>query len=231
LFKNYFLRKAGPLAEETIASRANIKETGRGTLFVVSAPSGAGKTSLCKGLLEKFPGLRQSVSYTTRPARVGETDGADYFFVTPEQFQDMVAGGAFAEWAVVHGNHYGTTKETLNSARDRGEDILLDIDCQGAAQLKKNYQDGVFIFILAPSLEELQKRLMGRNTDSTEVITTRIENARREIAEASWYDYIVVNDDFGTALEELKAIKMSESCRADKRAFYLKKFSCKKIDG
>ncbi len=219
------------MAEETIASRAEIKETGRGTLFVVSAPSGAGKTSLCKGLLENFPGLRQSVSYTTRPARVGEKDGVDYSFVTSKEFQELVVSGAFAEWAVVHGNCYGTMKETLNSARDRGEDILLDIDCQGAAQLKKNYQEGVFIFILPPSLEELQKRLMGRNTDSSEVIATRVENARREIAEASWYDYIIVNDDFGMALEELKAIKMSESCRADKKVFYLKKFSCKKIDG
>jgi len=202
----------------------------QGTLFVVSAPSGAGKTSLCKGLLESFPGLCLSVSYTTRPARAGESHGVDYFFVTPERFQEMVSVGAFAEWAVVHGNCYGTAKETLDSACDRGEDLLLDIDCQGAAQLKENYGAGVFIFILPPNLEELKKRLLGRKTDSPEVISTRIENARREIAEASWYDYIIVNDDFSNALEELKAIKLSEACRSFRRAGFLEKFDRKEID-
>lgn len=199
------------------------KEARKGTLLVVSAPSGAGKTSLCKGLHEIFPKLRLSVSYTTRRERAGERDGVDYFFVTPEKFQAMVMRGAFAEWAVVHGNYYGTAKETLSAAREEGEDILLDIDCQGAAQLKKNYSEGVFIFILPPSLKELRNRLMGRNTDSAAVITTRIENARREIAEASWYDYIVVNDDLQIALEELKAIKTAEGCRASKRICWLKK--------
>jgi len=196
----------------------------QGTLFVVSAPSGAGKTSLCKGLLDFSPGLSLSVSYTTRPARIGEVNGVDYFFVTFEKFQEMVSGSAFAEWAIVHGNYYGTAKETLDSACERGEDLLLDIDCQGAAQLKENYGEGVFIFILPPSLEELKKRLLGRKTDSNDVISKRIENARREIAEASWYDYIIVNDDFSIALEELKAIKLAEDCRSFKRSGLLEQF-------
>ncbi|MBN2427951.1 MAG: guanylate kinase [Deltaproteobacteria bacterium] len=207
------------------------KAENKGSLLVVSAPSGAGKTSLCKGLLESFPGLRLSISYTTRPARTGETDGVDYFFVTRDEFKKMVANGAFAEWAVVHGNCYGTAKDTLDSARQRGANILLDIDCQGAAQLKENYGEGVFIFILPPSLEELKKRLLGRKTDAPEVINTRIENARREIAEASWYDYIIVNDDFSVALEELKAIKLSEDCRSFRRCSFLKRFVDKEIDG
>jgi guanylate kinase len=225
------LKKIESTEKEIFASTEEMNRASQGTLFVVSAPSGAGKTSLCKGLLDEFPGLRLSVSYTTRPKRMGETDGVDYFFVNSEKFQKMVSRGAFAEWAVVHGNSYGTAKETLDSARERGEDILLDIDCQGAAQLKNNYQEGVFIFILPPSLEELKTRLLGRNTDSPEVITTRIENAKREIAEASWYDFIIINDDFETALEELKAIRISESCKAYKKVGFLKKFDGKKFDG
>ena len=221
------MKKNKPTDQEIPASMKEMEKTSQGTLFVVSAPSGAGKTSLCRGLLEEFPGLRLSVSYTTRAKRVGERDGVDYLFVDPEKFQEMVSRGAFAEWAVVHGNSYGTAKETLDSARDRGEDIILDIDCQGAAQLKDNYQEGVFIFILPPSLEELEKRLLGRNTDSSEVITTRIENARREIAEASWYDFIIINDHFETALDELRAIKISESCKAYKKVRFLKKFDGK----
>jgi guanylate kinase len=219
------LRKIEPTEKEIVASSKGVEKASRGTLFVVSAPSGAGKTSLCRGLLDAFAGLRLSVSYTTRTKRVGERDGIDYFFVGPDSFQEMVSRGAFAEWAVVHGNCYGTAKETLESARDLGEDILLDIDCQGAAQLKENNQEGVFIFILPPSLGELEKRLLGRNTDSPEVIATRVENSRREIAEAVWYDFIIVNDDFESALEELKAIIISESCKAHKRQWLLKEFA------
>jgi guanylate kinase len=196
----------------------------KGALLVVSAPSGAGKTSLCKGLLKLFPDLRLSVSYTTRPARTGETEGLDYFFVSPDKFREMVADGAFAEWAVVHGNCYGTAQKTLDTARRKGEAILLDIDCQGARQLKENYGAGVFIFILPPDLEELKRRLLARQTDAPEVIHTRIENARREIAEAFWYDYIIINDHFATALEELQAIKLAEECRASRRAGYLEQF-------
>lgn len=185
-----------------------------GILFVISAPSGAGKTSLCKEIIDFSPGLRHSVSYTTRPMRSGEQDGVDYHFVSKETFADMVAKGAFAEWAEVHGNRYGTAIETLKNCRSTGQDVLLDIDYQGAAQLKKAWQGGVFVFILPPSLEELRRRLEGRNTDAPEVIERRIANARGEIREAGWYDYLVINDDFSAALEQLKAIVVAERCRA-----------------
>lgn len=183
-----------------------------GILFVISAPSGAGKTSLCKEIIDFFPGLRHSVSYTTRPARAGERAGTDYHFVSPEIFAGMIARGEFAEWAEVHGNRYGTSLKALQSAREAGQDILLDIDCQGAAQLKKTYRQGVFIFILPPTLQELRRRLEGRNTDSREVIERRIANASGEIREAVWYDYLVVNEEFSEALEELKAIVVAEGC-------------------
>lgn len=187
-----------------------------GILFVISAPSGAGKTTLCKQIVDFFPGLRHSVSYTTRPRRPGENDGVDYHFVTPETFDAMVASGAFAEWAEVHGNRYGTALETLERFRAEGHDVLLDIDCQGAAQLKKNWQHGVFVFILPPNFAELRRRLQGRNTDSAEVISRRIANARDEIREAQWYDYLVINDEFARALAELKSVIVAEGCRTSR---------------
>lgn len=187
-----------------------------GILFVISAPSGAGKTTLCKEIIDFFPALRHSVSYTTRTIRPGERDGIDYHFVTRETFDAMMAEGAFAEWAEVHGNRYGTAIETLERFRSEGRDVLLDIDCQGAGQMKKSCRQGVFIFILPPSFTELRRRLQGRNTDAPEVIDRRIANARHEIREAVWYDYLVVNDDFPRALEELKAIIVAEGCRTSR---------------
>lgn len=188
-----------------------------GVLFVISAPSGAGKTSLCRQVIDFFPGLAHSVSYTTRAMRAGEAEGRDYHFVTPERFAAMVAAGAFAEWAEVHGNRYGTAIATLQQALQNGTDILLDIDFQGAAQLKRNFRQGVFIYVLPPSLPELERRLRGRNTDSPEVIDRRIANARSEMREASWYDYLVINDDFDIALDQLKSIIVAESCRTARR--------------
>jgi guanylate kinase len=184
-----------------------------GIIFVVSAPSGTGKTTLCKELIDFFPSLRHSVSYSTRPMRPGEQDGIDYHFVSPAAFQGMAAAGAFAEWAEVHGHCYGTALATLEDGLTAGSDILLEIDCQGAAQLRRNLRDAVFIFLLPPSYEELRRRLEHRNTDSREVIERRIANARREIQEGAWYDFLVVNDIFSHALDQLKAIVTAESCR------------------
>ncbi len=184
-----------------------------GNVFVISAPSGAGKTSLCKELIDFFPTLRHSVSYTTRPPRNGEGEGVDYHFVTRERFRAMVAEGAFAEWAEVHGNCYGTALATLAAARQEGEDILLDIDCQGAEQLRRTLDDGVFVFILPPDFDELRRRLVHRNTDSDTVIEQRIANARGEIAHAPRYDFLVVNDDFRKALDQLKAIIIASGQR------------------
>ena len=155
-----------------------------GILFVVSAPSGAGKTSLCRELIDNLPEIRQSVSFTTRKQREGERDGVDYHFVSVGAFERMIEAGQLAEWARVHDNLYGTALETLNQAAAEGVDLLLDIDCQGAAQLRKNYDRGVFIFILPPDYTELEKRLRDRGTDGEEVIRRRLENARQEIEQA-----------------------------------------------
>ncbi|WP_148894270.1 guanylate kinase [Geothermobacter ehrlichii] len=184
-----------------------------GILFVVSAPSGAGKTTLCRYLVDMFPEIRQSISFTTRTPREGEVDGVDYHFVGRETFERMVAEGAFAEWAEVHGNLYGTSLRTLQQAREAGEDILLDIDCQGAAQLRDRLDDAVFVFILPPSLKELERRLRGRQTDAEDVIARRLANARREIAQAHWYDYLLVNADLEESAAQLRAIVMAERCR------------------
>lgn len=196
-----------------------------GVLFVISAPSGAGKTSLCRELIDRVENLRQSVSFTTRKQRSAEQDGVDYYFVEPAAFQQMIAGQQLAEWAEVHGNLYGTSLATLNQAAAEGVDLLLDIDCQGAGQLKKIFQHGVFIFILPPGYDELEKRLRGRNTDSEEVISRRMKNAEKEIAQAGWYDYLVVNDDFTTASQQLIAIVMAERCKAGRNKALLRQFS------
>lgn len=199
-----------------------------GMLYVVSAPSGAGKTSLCKEIIDLFPNLRHSVSYTTRPARKGEVHGRDYFFVGMDEFRRMVDAGEFAEWAEVHGNCYGTAIKTLEEFRSQGIDIILDIDCQGAAQLKKTQQGAVYIFILPPNFAELRRRLTTRNLDSAEVIERRIQAASREIAESRWYDYIIVNDDFSSAVEEMKSVLIAEHCRTGRVLHYLSEFFPKK---
>ncbi|MFO7812423.1 MAG: guanylate kinase [Pelovirga sp.] len=187
-----------------------------GILFVVSAPSGAGKTSLCRELIDRFPEIGQSVSFTTRSMRSGERDGVDYHFVDHSVFERMITNNQFAEWAQVHGNLYGTALKTLEQAADQGIDLLLDIDYQGAAQLKKNCKHGVFIFILPPDLSELERRLRSRNTDIDEVIRRRLEVAREEIAQAVWYDYLIVNDDLTTAVEKIKSILIAERCRSER---------------
>lgn len=186
-----------------------------GSVFVVSAPSGAGKTTLCRGIIDFFPDLRHSVSYTTRPPRSGEVDGVDYHFVSPETFREMVEQGAFAEWAEVHGNCYGTSIKTLEDLRAQGFDVLLEIDCQGAAQLRENYGQGVFIFILPPDYRELRRRLESRGTDTVEVIERRMANARDEIRESARYDYLIVNDNFDAALARFKAVITAQACRGE----------------
>lgn len=185
-----------------------------GIIFIISAPSGAGKTSLCKEVIDICQGVRHSVSYTTRQARPGEVHGRDYFFVSSEQFRGMVAKDQFAEWAEVHGNLYGTAIGTLEEYRENNVDVILDIDCQGAHLLKRRFKGGVFIFILPPSFHELRRRLDCRNSDSEAVIERRLGNAKAEIRESRWYDYIIVNDDFSQALAELKSVILAERCRA-----------------
>jgi guanylate kinase len=198
-----------------------------GILFVVSAPSGAGKTSLCRELIDRSSDLRQSISFTTRLMRENEQDGVDYHFTNPEAFQKMIAQQQLAEWAEVHGNLYGTALDTLMTAAGEGVDLLLDIDCQGAAQLKKNYHQGVFIFILPPDYPELERRLHHRGTDASNVIERRLKNAKQEISQALWYDYLVLNDDFQSARDKLLAIVTAERCRSCRTAHLLDKFTAK----
>lgn len=180
-----------------------------GLIMIISAPSGAGKTTLCRKLLQRFPSMRESISYTTRQPRAGEVHGEDYFFVSRDEFQAMIATDAFAEWAEVHGNLYGTALSTLEEARRTGIDLVLDIDCQGALKLKECFEGGAYIFILPPSMAELRRRLESRSSDSQDVIERRIERAAGEIKEARWYDYIIINDRFEQAFEEMSAIVLS----------------------
>lgn len=177
-----------------------------GLILILSAPSGAGKTSLCRELFKTFPDIKESVSYTTRKPRTGEVDGEAYHFVSKEEFERMVDEDAFAEWAVVHGNMYGTALKTLEEARKNGVNLVLDIDCQGALKLKEQFEGGVYVFILPPSMDELRRRLESRSSDSQDVIDRRIARAADEIKESRWYDYIIINDNFEVAISELSAI-------------------------
>jgi len=185
----------------------------RGTLFVVSAPSGAGKTTLCREIRLRLPDLAYSVSVTTRPPRPGEIDGADFRFVGAPEFRAMLGRGEFAEWATVHGNLYGTRARALEDALTTGRDVLLDIDTQGAAQLRARYPDAVLIFILAPSVKELEQRLRERRSDMDADIERRLVRAREEIALWRQYDYLIVNRDLKEAMEQLESIILAERCR------------------
>ena len=182
----------------------------QGTLFVITAPSGAGKTSLIKALLEDEPGLELSTSYTTRRPRPGEQNGREYHFVDDDMFRAMEARGEFLESAEVHGNRYGTSKSVITEALERGEDLILEIDWQGARQVRRHYPDCVGIFILPPSVEELERRMRARGQDSEAVIRRRLENARDELAHASEFQYAIINKDFETARHELASVIAAE---------------------
>jgi len=184
----------------------------RGILFVVSAPSGAGKTTLCKELAVTVPGLQPSISYTTRAPRPGEVHGRDYYFVTEQTFQEMVQRNDFAESARVYGHFYGTPRQALTDMMEKGLDVLLEIDTQGAMQIKKKFSDGAYIYILPPSIEALRIRLIQRG-DAPEDIQRRMQKARQEILSYREYDYIVRNEDLKHALHELQAIVYAERAR------------------
>lgn len=191
-------------------------EKHRGNLFIVSAPSGAGKTSLCQKLISVVPNIRHSVSYTTRPPRKDEVDEKDYTFVDEADFLRMTEGGEFAEWARVHGHLYGTSKKRLENIMNEGADVILDIDTQGAKQMRDHYNDGVYIFILPPSMGGLRERLERRMSNSPKEIDLRMKRALEEIKDYKWYDYVIVNNDFNEALMELKAVVIAENKRTGK---------------
>lgn len=182
------------------------QNTAKGTLYVVSAPSGAGKTSLLKTVLAQMPELKLSISHTTRQQRPGETNGVDYHFVTVNEFQQMLDEESFLEHAEVFGNYYGTSRVWLEEQLEQGNDVILEIDWQGARQVRKLMPECRSIFILPPSQEELLNRLTGRGQDSDEVIQSRMAEANREITHYDEYDYLVINDDFELACQEISAI-------------------------
>lgn len=173
-------------------------------LLILSAPSGAGKTTLCRKLLSEFPNFVLSISCTTRPVRGNEKNGVDYHFLTPDQFQKKMKAGDFAEWAEVHGNYYGTSKSVIQEAFQMGKDVLLDIDVQGAQSLKNAFPTQSFtIFIAPPSLEALEERLRGRGTETEAVIQKRMANAAKEMTQMNTFDKIIVNEELDKAYQEL----------------------------
>ncbi len=185
---------------------------------MVSAPSGAGKTSLLKALLEQDRQLHISVSFTTRPQRPGEVDGKDYHFVDQESFLQMVQQGSFLEHAHVFDNHYGTSRDEVFAQLEQGYDVVLEIDWQGAQQVRSNLLDTVSIFILPPSEEVLRHRLTSRGQDDTTVIERRMRDARAEISHYEEFDYLVVNDDFAQALDELRAVILAQRLRRERKS-------------
>jgi guanylate kinase len=187
--------------------------TPRGTLFVVSSPSGGGKGTIIRHVLEVVENLSYSVSYTTRAPRLNEADGREYFFVSRETFDEMAAAGEFLEWACVHGNFYGTSKRQIIDETAAGSDIILEVDVQGAASVRQLLMDSVSIFILPPSYEVLRQRLIARNTDSPEELKVRLRNAPDELKQYSAFDYVIINDEIERAAGQLASIIYAERAR------------------
>jgi guanylate kinase len=181
-----------------------------GNVYVVAAPSGAGKSSLVKALMELDAAVRPSVSHTTRPPRGQEKDGREYHFVSDEAFDALIQQEAFLEWATVHGHRYGTSRDSIEQRIAQGADVVLEIDYQGALQIKKIFANAVLIFILPPSWDELRSRLQNRGEDSLDVIETRLKNAAHEMSQAPKFDFVIINELFERALFDLKAIVHSQ---------------------
>jgi len=185
-------------------------------IVVISAPSGAGKTTLCKRLLQNSPSFTCSVSFTTRHPRKNEIEGVDYYFVSPTEFQKMIEDRKFVEWAKVHEQLYGTSANLLNKAIEAEKDVVLEVDVKGGTQIKKNYPQAVLIFLLPPSWQELEKRLKSRRTEDYERVKERIIQAKKEIEYAPYYDYLIINNDINRALDDLTAIIRAERCRMNR---------------
>ena len=191
----------------------NKEEMKKGLLFVVSGPSGTGKTTLCRAMTQVLPGLHYSISYTTRPPRPGDENGREYHFVSPDEFQEMIDRNDFAEWAEIYGCKYGTSQPHLEKIRREGRAVILDIDGNGARQLKNKDVAGTFIFLLPPSLAELRRRLSLRGTEGRAAMEERLKKAQEELIAARWYDYLIINDDLEKAKERLKAVILAEHQR------------------
>ena len=197
---------------------------GSGLFLVVSAPSGTGKTSICREVMKMFPDIRFSVSHTSRPPRPGEADGKDYFFVSRAEFEAMIARSEFVEWAENYGQFYGTSATVLNNMVMGNRDVILDVDPRGAKALKTRYPGAVFVFILPPSLEELKNRLRKRGHEDEDALAIRFGNAVTEMAEVIWYDYVIFNDKLPEAIDLLRAIYLAEKNRGARRKAEIEKF-------
>jgi guanylate kinase len=193
-----------------------MRETGVGLIFIISAPSGTGKTTLVREVIQKLPGLQFSVSFTTRLPRPNEKEGEDYHFVSHSTFQKMVEKNSFLEWAEVLGNRYGTPRPDFKKLELEGVDLILDIDTQGAKKVMKEIGQPVLIYLLPPSLKVLKERLVNRGGDSLEMVKFRLSNARRDIEEAHGYHYVIVNDSMEDAVKKLESIIIAERCRRGK---------------
>lgn len=187
----------------------------RGLLMIMSAPSGAGKTSISREILRMFPDVRFSVSCTTRPPRHGEVNGKDYHFISEEAFREQIARGEFVEWAENFGQLYGTSKKTMDAYLETGQDLILDIEPRGAKAIREHYPRGIFVFVLPPSLSELKARLAKRG-ESAAVIERRLQASLDEIREALWYDYIIFNERLSEAVDQFRAIYIAEKSRRDR---------------
>jgi len=199
-------------------TQAPVIKAAPGTLFVVSSPSGGGKGTLIRRVLDTVPNLSYSVSYTTRTPRNGELHGREYFFVNRETFEAMVRANEFLEWALVHGNLYGTAKQQVALETAAGTDIVLEVDVQGAASIRNLTLDTVSIFILPPSYEILKRRLIARGTDGPEQLALRMKNAPEELRQYSSFDYVIINDDIDRAAHQLASIIYSERARSERQA-------------
>jgi len=196
----------------------------KGIFIVVSAPSGAGKSSLCQRLMQAYPEIKFSVSYTSRPPRPNEVNGKDYHFISRKEFKNRIDQGEFVEWVENYGHLYGSSRNVMKEFIQDGRDLLLDIEPRGAKKIKQEFKGGIYVFILPPSRSELLKRLEKRGHETDEVIQKRFRQAENELKEISWYDYVIFNEDLETAVNQLTSIYIAEKCKRSRLKNEIKKF-------